>query len=82
MAHDQATWMSVAYISCRFSRVVPGSATLQRGVQHRADLQDRRGKLQGQARLNAMVAEAQETVNNALAGPSSGPGNEPCFGVT
>ena len=35
-----------------------------------------------QAHLDAMVAEAQETVNNALAGSASGPGNEPCFGVT
>jgi phosphoglucomutase len=32
--------------------------------------------------LDAMVTETQHIVDNTLAGFSSGPGNEPCFGVT
>src|SRR5437773_5407724 len=58
--------MSVAYIHCQFSRVVPGSATLQRGFWSRAGA--RRSQEEGTgAGLTQWISSPTLPLKNALA---------------
>src|SRR5437667_7397632 len=58
--------MSVAYIHCQFSRVVPGSATLQRGFWSRAGA--RRSQEEGTgAGLTQWTSSSMLPLHNALA---------------